>query len=95
MSNIKTLEEIRPEFDNRVFIGIDPGKSGGCGMMLVEDGIETSMSWKFPKDISLLNIQLLSAIPKNIPYKDVHIMIEHVHAFPKQGAVSTFSFGQN
>ena len=25
----------------------------------------------------------------------IHTMIEHVHAFPKQGSVSTFSFGQN
>ena len=95
MSNIKTKEEIRPENDNRVFIGIDPGKSGGCGMIVIEDGVETSISWKFPKDISLLNVQLMSCIPKNISYEDVHVMIEHVHAFPKQGSVSTFTFGQN
>ena len=95
MSNIKTKEEIRPENDNRVFIGIDPGKSGGCGMIVIEDGVEPSISWKFPKDISLLNVQLMSCIPKNISYEDVHVMIEHVHAFPKQGSVSTFTFGQN
>ena len=95
MSNVKTLEEIRPEFDNRVFIGIDPGKSGGCGMILVEDGIETSMSWKFPKDVSNLSCQLMSAIPESFGMDKIHTMIEHVHAFPKQGSVSTFSFGQN
>ena len=37
----------------------------------------------------------MSCIPKNISYEDVHVMIEHVHAFPKQGSVSTFTFGQN
>ena len=53
MSNIKSKEDMRPEFDNRVFIGIDPGKSGGCGIIVVEDGLETSINFKFPKDISL------------------------------------------
>ena len=95
MSNVKSKEEVRPEFDNRVFIGIDPGKSGGCGMIVIEDGIETSISWKFPKDISLLSVGLMSIIPKNISLAVVHVLVEHVHAFPKQGAVSTFSFGQN
>ena len=95
MSNIKSKEEIRPENDNKVFIGIDPGKSGGCGMIVIEDGIETSISWKFPKDISLLSVGVMSIIPQNISLEDVHVLVEHVHAFPKQGAVSTFSFGQN
>ena len=39
MSNIKSKDEMRPEFDNRVFIGIDPGKSGGWGIIVVEDGM--------------------------------------------------------
>ena len=64
MSNVKTLEEVKPEFDNRVFIGIDPGKSGGCGMIVIQDGIETSISWKFPKDISLLSVGIMSIIPQ-------------------------------
>ena len=80
---------------SKSFIGIDPGKSGGCGMIIVEDGIETSISWKFPKDVSLLSVGLMSTIPQTLSLEDVHVMIEHVHAFPKQGSVSTFSFGQN
>ena len=95
MSNIKTLDEKMPEHDNRVFIGIDPGKSGGCGIIVIEDGIETSINFKFPKDISLLSVGVMSIIPQNISLEDVHVLVEHVHAFPKQGAVSTFSFGQN
>ena len=95
MSNIKSKDEMRPEFDNRVFIGIDPGKSGGCGIIVVEDGMETSINFKFPKDISLLSVGLMSIIPKGFSLEDVHVLVEHVHAFPKQGSVSTFSFGQN
>ena len=95
MSNIKSKDEMRPEFDNRVFIGIDPGKSGGCGVIVVEDGIETSINFKFPKDISLLSVGLMSIIPQGLSLEDVHVLVEHVHAFPKQGAVSTFSFVQN
>ena len=95
MSNVKMKEDVMPTDDNRVFIGIDPGKSGGCGMIVIEDGVETSISWKFPKDISLLSVGLMSIIPAGLSLEDVHVMIEHVHAFPNQGSVSTFSFGQN
>ena len=38
---------------------------------------------------------ILSHIPKTLGLDKVHTMIDHVHAFPNQGSVSTFSFGQN
>jgi hypothetical protein len=95
MSNEKTIEDVKPINDNRVFIGIDPGKSGGFGVIKVEDGIESSYAYKFPKELSDLPSMLLSHIPSKLTLEDVHVMIEHVHAFPNQGSVSTFSFGQN
>ena len=95
MSNIKSKDEMSPEFDNRVFIGIAPGKSGGCGIIVIEDGIEIGISFKFPKDISTLSVGLMSIIPQGLSMDNVHVLVEHVHAFPKQGSVSTFSFGQN
>ena len=95
MSNIKSLEEMKPKNDTRVFIGIDPGKSGGCGVIYIEDGVENSFNFKFPKQIDLLSVGLMAMIPPGLSLEDVHVLVEHVHAFPKQGAVSTFSFGQN
>jgi len=93
--NEKTIEDIKPTNENRVFIGIDPGKSGGFGVIKIEDGIESSYAYKFPKDINDLPTMLLANIPIDLSMENVHVMIEHVHAFPGQGSVSTFSFGQN
>ena len=93
--NIKTIEDLKPTNDNRVFIGIDPGKSGGFGVIKIQDGIESCYAYKFPKDIRDLPPMLLSNIPCDLSMENVHVMIEHVHAFPGQGSVSTFSFGQN
>ena len=95
MSNEKTIEDVKPINDNRIFIGIDPGKSGGFGVIKVEDGIESSYAHKFPKDIKDLPPMILSQIPCDLSMFNVHVVIEHVHAFPNQGSVSTFSFGQN
>ena len=95
MSNEKTIEDVKPINDDRVFIGIDPGKSGGFGIIQIEDGIESSHAHKFPKNLLDLPVMLWSHIPSDLPLEDIHITIEHVHAFPNQGSVSTFSFGQN
>ena len=95
MSNEKTIEDVKPINDDRVFIGIDPGKSGGFGVIIIEDGIESSHAYKFPKKLLDLPVMLWSHIPSDLPLEDIHITIEHVHAFPNQGSVSTFSFGQN
>ena len=95
MSNEKTIEDVKPINDDRVFIGIDPGKSGGFGIIQIEDGIESSHAHKFPKNLLDLPVILWSHIRSDLPLEDIHITIEHVHAFPNQGSVSTFSFGQN
>ena len=95
MSNEKTIEDIKPINDDRVFIGIDPGKSGGFGLIKIEDGIEFSYAYKFPKQLADLPSMLLSHIPNKLSLENVHVTVEHVHAFPNQGSVSTFSFGQN
>ena len=95
MSNEKTIEDVKPMNDDRVFIGIDPGKSGGFGIISIEDGIESSDAHKFPKDILELPSMILSHIPCDLSAENVHVTVEHVHAFPNQGSVSTFSFGQN
>ena len=93
--NIKETEDLRPHNDNRVFIGIDPGKSGGFGIVCIEDGVESSYAYKFPKQLQDLPLMIFSHIPKTLGLDKVHTMIDHVHAFPNQGSVSTFSFGQN
>lgn len=68
------------------FIGIDPGKSGGVAV-ISENG---AFAYKMPdteRDIFEL-IQEVGGL-------ECFATIEKVHAMPKQGAKSTFSFGQN
>lgn len=72
-------------------LGIDPGKSGGMAIL--------------PKDgVSGVNTAKLSVTEAEIAYfmkfaqREAQVdfaMIERVHAMPKQGVSSTFSFGQS
>lgn len=67
-------------------IGIDPGKSGGIAWCV--DGF--MQVWATPKteaDIARLFFDFSQ-------FKDTHCFIEKVHSMPKQGVVSTFTFGQ-
>lgn len=67
-------------------IGIDPGKSGGIAWCV--DGF--MQCWPMPKtehDIAKL-------IEDFSRFGDTHCYIEKVHAMPKQGVTSTFTFGR-
>ena len=70
------------------YVGIDPGKSGAIAV-LFDDGEPPA-------------IQKLDATPQDLidflrGYDTVNMraMLELVHAMPKQGVTSTFTFGQN
>lgn len=66
-------------------IGIDPGKSGGIAI------IKNGQAWadKMPETEKDLWDYFDSLLEDGFAY------LEKVHAMPKQGVTSTFSFGQN
>mgnify|MGYP003145486985 CR=1 FL=1 len=69
-----------------IYIGIDPGKSGGIAYIL--NG--KMYAHKFPKDLRNI-VEIL----KNLKQAKCLCAMELVHSFPGQGVVSTFSFGEN
>ena len=72
---------------NKIYIGIDPGKSGGI-CFLMDDEIKT---FKCPATTHDMAEELILA-------KDIRkctAVVERVHSFPGQGVASTFNFGYN
>ena len=72
---------------DKIYIGIDPGKSGGI-CFLMDDEIKT---FKCPATTHDMAGELILA-------KDIRkctAVVERVHSFPGQGVASTFNFGYN
>ena len=72
-------------------LGADPGKSGGLAIVYA-DG--TAEAWKMPEtEVDLLDLmtELRSRWSSD---KVPHATIEVVHAMPKQGVSSSFTFGR-
>tara|TARA_R100001443_G_scaffold117265_1_gene140975 strand:+ start:2559 stop:2999 length:441 start_codon:yes stop_codon:yes gene_type:complete len=72
---------------DKIYIGIDPGKSGGI-CFLMDDEIKT---FKCPATTHDMAEELILA-------KDIRkctAVVERVHSFPGQGVASTFNFGYN
>ena len=72
---------------DKIYIGIDPGKSGGI-CFLMDDDIK---SFKCPATTHDMAEELILA-------KDIRkctAIVEKVWSFPGQGSVSTFNFGYN
>tara|TARA_R100001015_G_C4614144_1_gene169942 strand:+ start:54 stop:560 length:507 start_codon:yes stop_codon:yes gene_type:complete len=79
------------KFKEKVFIGIDPGKNGGIAILNDITGEEVAFRCpKKPDDMFVLFAAGVDGSSEN-----VDCFVEFVHAFPGQGVVSTFSFGQN
>ena len=89
------IKEEENEIHSKIFIGIDPGKNGGVAVISEIPEHEATISFKCPKTPVEMAYTLVSTIPTHVPYSDVLVTIEHVHAMPKNGVVSMFSFGQN
>ena len=83
------------EIHSKIFIGIDPGKNGGVAILNEVPDHETTISFKCPETPVEMAYSLISTIPEDVSYNDVLVVVEHVHAMPKNGVVSMFSFGQN
>lgn len=73
------------------FIGIDPGTSGGIG--IVDSNGLVVNTFKF-KDATFADISEMFEYVSQLDGQ-VFAMLEQVHAMPKQGVSSTFKFGQS
>jgi len=82
------------------YLGIDPGLTGGIALLTESSPADTGSSlnlWVMPttrwtKDRRMVDdVELSNILRSNGPID--HAFIELVHAMPKQGACSMFSFG--
>ena len=72
------------------YIGIDPGKNGGIGILAVNNNqLVSEFTYAFD-ETTLINI--LDELQYSYCCR---CTLEHVHAMPKQGVSSTFNFGMN
>lgn len=75
----------------KAYMGVDPGKSGAA-CLLTEDNNVFFIDW--PKDDDIEHVY--KTIEQWKASYDISLCIlEKVHAMPKQGVSSTFSFGMN
>ena len=85
--------------ENKLYLGIDPGKNGGiAGIFNSTQDFEDIIFYRCPESSEEMYKCLESLIfegTDNYKVDQISLAIEHVHSFPKQGVVSTFSFGQN
>ena len=72
-------------------IGIDPGQSGGIGILSESGDIIQAFKFKdsTPADVSEM-FDFITQLDGSI-----FALLEAVHAMPKQGVVSSFKFGQS
>ena len=76
----------------KVWIGIDPGKSGGLACIVEGEGIRAE-----PMPSTEFKIaQWIRMLTEDWNVLDIQsCRIEKIHAMPSQGVTSMFSFGQN
>ena len=85
---IPSLNLIPVQMLNRVFIGIDPGKSGGIAI-IYNDGYYVK---KCPNTVLEMANELIPL--SDVPDIQKYAIIEQVHSMPGQGVKSVFTFGQ-
>ena len=76
--------------ENRIFIGIDPGISGGVAILYEE----TYKAIKCPPTIAEM-ADILIDLKKVAPNITIYSMIEKVHSMPGNSGRSMFTFGCN
>jgi crossover junction endodeoxyribonuclease RuvC len=75
-----------------IVFGVDPGKSGAIAAVNSDTG-ELLGAWDMPVVGSIISAALLSQAVTAWP--EGTAVIEDVHAMPKQGVSSSFSFGRS
>ena len=77
--------------NDKIYIGIDPGKSGGI-CFLMDDDIK---SFKCPVTTHDMTEDLVDIKETSMFLSGCTAIVEKVHAFPGQGVTSCFNFGYN
>ena len=75
--------------DNRIYIGIDPGKNGGIGII----HNEIAYCKRCPATVSEMAEEIKVCVEMTPDIQKTAI-IELVHSMPKQGVKSVFTFGE-
>lgn len=78
--------------DNRIAIGVDPGKDGTLAILRYRD---EPVLVPFNEEEYATWLRRLSLLTRNGIDGSVFCVVEHVNAMPGQGVTSCFSFGQN
>lgn len=76
-------------------VGIDPGKKGGIGLIVNNDGVRTYAASPYSDDALKRTLLTLSDVINYVPDAQVVACVEQVNAMPKQGVVSVFTFGKS
>lgn len=75
-----------------MIVGIDPGRSGACALVDTSVVVDLfDMPWA-DKQVDAHELAEMLSFWRNI-YEPDALVIEQVHAMPKQGVSSTFQFG--
>ena len=79
-----------------IFLGIDPGKTGGISLHRGDIVEAYGFTDKTPMDIYCVIRQYMRTGLKLAPHSNEKpiAMIEKVHSMPKQGVASSFTFGK-
>ena len=75
--------------DNRIYIGIDPGKNGGIGIIYNDQ----AYCMRCPATVLEMAKEINDCI-ELAPDIQKQAIIEAVHSFPNQGVKSVFTFGE-
>lgn len=75
-----------------VFVGIDPGFSGAWGIV-DHHGRYVSCGDMHNDSYRIQTRMVLAELRQGIDRQDCMVVVEQVHAMPKQGVSSTFKFG--
>lgn len=78
--------------DNRIAIGVDPGKDGAMAILGLSD---CPVVTPFAEGRYILHLHNIAKFVQDNPKTKVLAAVEHVSAMPGQGVTSCFSFGQN
>lgn len=79
----------------KIIIGIDPGATGSMATIFLKNNIVQQINFYDFKTNGIIGyINFLKTVKQLPEYSIVQIGLEKVHAMPKQGVKSVFSFGQ-
>ena len=82
------------EYNNKLFVGIDPGMNGGICFIKPELENDYAKAIRCPKTAQEMAVALIAGLDGIAP-SNVVLFVEHVWAFPGDGRVSAFRFGYN